>query len=144
MREITCREVYQLEECLKELAEHHNEVSTNFRGCFPKKPFQETLEFFEKDVCNGRSRIAVIEKKKRVLGFCKTDISGNEGIIDYLIVLKECRGNGYGEILLDWALKLLQASGVSRIEVKVVDGNDAVRFYEKHGFQIVSHVLRMK
>ena len=144
MREITCREVYQLEECLKELAEHHNEVSTNFRGCFPKRPFQETLEIFEKDVRNGKSRIAVVEKEKRVLGFCKTDINGSEGIIDYLIVLKECRGNGYGAILLDWALKLLQASGVSRIEVKVVDGNDAVRFYEKHGFQTVSHVLRIK
>ena len=144
MREITSREVYQLEECLRELAEHHNEVSTNFRGCFPKRPFQETLAIFEKDVCNGKSRIAVIEKEKRVLGFCKTDISGSEGTIDYLIVLKAYRGNGYGEILLDWALKLLQESGVSRIEVKVVDGNDAIRFYEKHGFQTVSHVLRMK
>ena len=40
-------EVYRLAECLRELAEHHNEVSTKFRGCFPKRPFQETLAIFE-------------------------------------------------------------------------------------------------
>lgn len=144
MREIDSGEVYQLEECLRSLAEHHNEVSTNFRGYFPKRSYQETMEIFEKDVSSGKSRIAVIEEGNRVLGFCKADICGNEGSIDYLIVLKECRGQGYGEMLLDWALQLLSTSGVSRIEVKVVAGNDAIRFYEKHGFQLVSHVLRMK
>ena len=143
MRELSCREVYLLEECLKELAEHHNEVSANFRGCFPKRPFQETMKSFEKDVGSGRSRIAVIEKENRILGFCKADICRDEGTIDYLIVLKAYRGSGYGDRLLDWALNLLRTSGVSRIEVKVVDGNDAVRFYEKHGFRLVSHVLRM-
>ena len=143
MREITDGEVYLLEECLRELAEHHNEVSVNFSGCFPKKPYRETLAAFEKDVAGGRSRIAVIEKGNRVLGFCKADISGAEGTVDYLIVLKEYRGSGYGEALLDWALNVLRTGGAGRIEVRVVDGNDAVRFYEKHGFRTVSHVLRL-
>ena len=79
MRELSCREVSLLEECLKELAEHHNEVSTYFRGFFPKRPFQETMKSFEKDVSSGRSRIAVIEKENRILGFCKTDICRDEG-----------------------------------------------------------------
>ena len=142
MRELSSREVYRLEECLRELADHHNQVSVNFSGCFPKKPFQETLAAFENDVGSGKSRIAVIESGEKILGFCKVNIVGEEGTIDCLVVLREHRGNGYGETLLSWALDALQASGVSRIEVKVVDGNDAIRFYEKHGFRTVSHILR--
>ena len=142
MREITGGEVYLLEECLRELAAHHNEVSVNFRGCFPKKPYQETLAAFERDVAGGRSRIAVIEEGNRVAGFCKAGVSGGEGTVDYLIVLKEYRGSGYGEALLEWALDTLRAGGADLIEVRVVDGNDAVRFYEKHGFRTASHVLR--
>ena len=142
MRELSGREVYRLEECLKELAEHHNEVSVNFSGCFPKKPFQDTLAAFEKEVNSGRSRIAVIENGEEILGFCKVNINGEEGTVDYLVVLKNHRGNGYGETLLAWALDVLRAGGAGRIEVKVVDGNDAVRFYEKHGFRVVSHILR--
>ena len=46
--------------------------------------------------------------------------------------------------MLDWALNIFRNRKVTRIEVKVVDGNDAIRFYEKHGFQIVSHILRME
>ena len=142
MRELSGREVYRLEECLKELAEHHNEVSVNFSGCFPKKPFQDTLAAFEKEVNSGRSRIAVIENGEEILGFCKVNINGEEGTVDYLVVLKNHRGNGYGETLLAWALDVLRAGGAGRIEVKVVDGNEAVRFYEKHGFRVVSHILR--
>ena len=142
MRELSSREVYRLDECLRELADHHNQVSVNFSGCFPKKPFQETLAAFENDVGSGRSRVAVIESGEKILGFCKVNLSDEEGTIDYLVVLREHRGNGYGETLLAWAIDALQASGVSRIEVKVADGNDAIRFYEKHGFRTVSHILR--
>ena len=144
MRELTCREVYRLEECLKELAEHHNEVSVNFSGCFPKSPFRETLAAFEEDVNSGKSRIAVIENEGKILGFCKADFTGKEGTIDYLVVLKEYRGSGYGEALFTWALEVLRTAGVSRTEVRVVDGNDAIRFYEKHGFRMVSHILRLR
>ena len=143
MRELNGGEVYRLGECLRELAAHHNEVSVNFRGHYPKKPFRETLESFEEDVNSGKSRIVVIEDGDKVQGFCKADISGAEGKIDYLIVLKEARGSGYGNDLMDWAVETLKQDGADRIEVRVVDGNDAVRFYEKYGFRINAHILRM-
>ena len=120
MRELDDKEVYRLEECLKELAEHHNEVSNGFKGCYPKRPFAETLESFREDVQSGKSRIAVVEENNRVLGFCKTDVCGTEGKIDYLIVRKEARGSGYGNILMDWAVDTLKQSGVNRIDRKSV------------------------
>lgn len=144
MRELTAGEVRILEECLEALAAHHNRVSVNFRGQFPKRPYGETLEMFRQDVENGKSRIAVAEEGDRVLGFCKVDAAGAEGAVDYLIVLPEARGKGFGDRLFGWALDALRQSGVSRVEVRVVDGNDAIRFYEKYGFRTCSHILRME
>ena len=142
MREITCEEVGKLEECLRQLAKHHNEVSVNFKGSFPKKPYSATVKAFEKALAEGTSRIAVIEDGSRTAGFCKIDLTGTEGSVDYLIVLKEYRGSGYGGLLMEWALNSLKQGGAERIEIKVVDGNDAVSFYEKYGFKTVSHILR--
>ena len=53
MREIGSQEVYTLKNCLEELAEHHNKVSVNFKGCYPKQPFEETLIRFSVDVDAG-------------------------------------------------------------------------------------------
>ena len=44
--------------------------------------------------------------------------------------------------LMDWAMQTFCALGVSRIEVKVADGNAAaLRFYEKYGFRMNAHIL---
>ena len=142
MRELPGSEIYKLETCLRELAEHHNRVSVNFAGTYPKKPFEETLQSFEADVRSGKSRIAVIDSENRIAGFCKADIDRRQGKIDYLIVLREYRGKGYGDMLMNWAMDLFRQCGVDQIEVKVADGNNAARFYEKYGFKMNAHILR--
>ena len=142
MRELPCSETDKLEACLRELADYHNMISVNFAGTYPKKPFRETLQSFETDVRNGKSRIAVIDSENRIVGFCKTDIDRGQGKIDYLIVLKEYRGKGYGDMLMKWALDLFRQRGVEQIEVKVADGNGAIRFYEKYGFRMNAHILK--
>ena len=142
MRELPCSETHELEACLRELAGHHNRVSVHFAGAYPKKPFGETLQSFETDVRSGKSKIAVIDLENRIVGFCKTDIDQRQGKIDYLIVLQEYRGKGYGDMLMNWALDLFRQYGVEQNEVKVADGNDAIRFYEKYGFRMNAHILR--
>ena len=142
MRELQCCEIVQLEECLKELAEHHNMVSVHFAGAYPKKPYGETLQSFEADVRSKKSRIAVIDSENQIVGFCKADIDRKQGKIDYLIVLREYRGKGYGDMLINWAMGLFRQCGVDQIEVKVADGNNAARFYEKYGFKMNAHILR--
>ncbi len=142
MKELTESEVCKLEECLKELSEHHNEVSRLFKGSYPKNPYSKTLKRFEADIKSGKSAICSIEDKERILGFCKIDIDGANGHIDYLVVLKKYRGNGYGDKLISWALSVFEQREVNWIELSVVDGNDAISFYEKYGFQVCSQILR--
>ena len=144
MREIASEEVCMLEECLLALAAHHNKVSVNFKGCYPKAPIDRTLQRFSDDLQSGRSYIAVVEDKNKAVGFCKTDIDGSVGVLEYLIVLESHRGSGYGAQLMEWALGKFSSHNVHDIDVKVADGNNAVSLYEKYGFKMNAHILRLK
>lgn len=142
LREIEDTEVDKLEPCLASLARHHNIVSENFKGYYPKKPFSNTIETFRTALENGSSHIAVIENNGNIIGFCKADVSGK---LDYLIVLPEFRHKGYGRQLMDWAMNLFHQNSCNDIEVKVVDGNNsAIHLYEEYGFKMNAHILRYK
>ena len=143
MREIHTTEVFKLKECLAELAEHHNRVSVNFKGNYPKEAFNKTLERFSADLEEGKSHIAVVEEGDRVIGFCKVNCSHNVGTLEYMVVLNSQRGKGHGAQLMNWAMDKFRETGVAFVEVKVVDGNEAIRFYEKYGFKINAHLLRL-
>ncbi len=143
MREIASDEVCKLENCLLALAAHHNKVSVNFRGCYPKTPVEQTLKRFSADLDNGKSYIAVAEKDGAVIGFCKVDIDGGTGVLEYLVVLEEHRGSGYGAALMEWALSRFDRCGARDIDVKVADGNNAISLYEKYGFRMNAHILRL-
>lgn len=141
VREITAKEVWKLKECLRVLAKHHNEVSVNFKGSYPSRPYEKTLQIFEQALTENRSCIAVVEENDGIAGFCKVDIVETKGKLDYLVVRKEFRRKGYGRILMDWAMETFRRFKVNHIEVKVVDGNEAIRLYEKYGFRMNAHIL---
>lgn len=143
IRMIESGEMYRLTDCLAALAEHHNAVSLHFRGAYPSRPYAETLAMFSAAQMRGESQIAVVEEQNRIAGFCKLDFTAASGKIDYLVVLPEYRGKGCGKALMDWAMQAFREKGVKHIEVKVVAGNDAIRLYEKYGFQINAHLLRL-
>lgn len=141
IRTLKQNEVWKLKRCIRELAEHHNTVSVNFKGSFPRRPYEVTIESFETSLKNGTSKIAVVEENEQIAGFCKVDFQGTTGKLDYLVVLKEYRGNGYGQQLMDWAMQEFETNGIKQIEVKVVDGNEAIHLYEKYGFKMNAHIL---
>lgn len=141
IREIHESEIQKLFPHVAALSEYHNQVSTNFKGAYPSRPYESTLETFEKNVACGESKIAVLDLSGEIAGFCKVDLHGDKGKLDYLVVMEEYRKNGYGGMLMDWAMKQFRDNQVSQIEVKVVDGNEAVHFYERYGFKMNAHLL---
>ena len=141
MREITPDEVSKLYGCIRELSEYHNTKSVNFKGYYPLSSFEKTLESFEAALSSQDSYIAVTEIENRIIGFCKVDINGESGKLDYLVVKEEFRGKGFGKELMDWAMRIFARSNVKHIEVKVVDGNPTIHLYEKYGFKMKSHIL---
>ena len=143
IREIHSEETGKLYECLEALAEYHNKVSVYFKGCYPKIPSGQRIKQFASELEEGRSRIAVIESDRKFLGFCKISADGNTGTLEYLVVLEQERGKGYGVALMDWAMNTFQKLGVNEIEVKVVYGNEAIRLYEKYGFREKSVIMSL-
>ena len=143
MRVIKSDEVYKLKECLTALAAHHNKISINFKGCYPKTPIEDTMDRFADELENETANIAVIENDEKVVGFCKINHDNKVGVLEYLVVLEEHRGMGYGAVLMEWALDEFSKSGVHDIDVKVVDGNEAITMYEKYGFKMNAHLLRL-
>ena len=142
LRQITADEAPRLRACVQALSEHHNRVSVNFKGSYPSRPYDKTLSLFAQALEENVSRIAVIEEGGEIVGFCKVDLHGDgTGKLDYLVVLPQCRGRKYGKALMDWAMAVFSGSGVRKIEVKVVDGNNAVHLYEKYGFRMNAHIL---
>ena len=141
MREITSEEVSKLYDCIRELSEYHNTKSVNFKGLYPLKPYEKTLESFEEALRNNESYIAVTEIENQVIGFCKVDINGENGKLDYLVVKEEFRGKGFGKELMDWAMLMFDKNNVRHIEVKVIDGNPTIHLYEKYGFRMKSLIL---
>lgn len=144
IREIRSDEIHKLKECLIALAEHHNKVSVNFKGCYPKTPFEKTMEQFTLDLNKEKAYIAVVENDGKTAGFCKINLDNNIGVVEYLVVLENFRGMGYGAELIEWALNRFSSFGVHEIEVKVADGNEAVSLYEKYGFKMNAHILRLE
>ena len=142
LRTITHDEVYQLKPLLTALAAYHNEVSVNFKGFYPNRPIGQTLAAFDKGLRDGTAACAVIEEDNAIVGFCKVDLHGDRGKLDYLIVGESCRGRGFGKELMDWAMQTFADAGIRQVEVKVVDGNkSAIRLYERYGFRMNAHIL---
>lgn len=142
LRIIQENEIGLLKECLAELAGHHNMASTHFKGYYPRKPYVEVIDKFRRQVSKGIACIAVVCKNDTIVGFCKCDVEDDKyGKLDYLVVMESYRGNGYGNMLMEWAMNFFEKNGIKIIEVKVVDGNEAIHLYEKYGFKIASHVL---
>ena len=83
------------------------------------------------------------ENADKVIGFCKINTDSRPGVLEYLVVLDRERGKGYGAAFMDWALNTFQTLGINDIDVKVVYGNEAIRFYEKYGFRARSVILTL-
>lgn len=141
MRELTAAEVPALIGCLEALADHHNQVSVHFPGSYPTHPYEVTLADFARALEQGTSRIAVAEAEGGIVGFCKVNLGDGSGKLDYLAVLPTFRGRGYGGALMDWAMETFRRGQVRRVEVKVVEGNDAIHLYERYGFRMNAHLL---
>lgn len=143
IREISADEVDLLRDCLVELSEYHNEVSANFKGIYPTHDYDATLAKFKAEVASGYSRIAAVGGGD-ICGFCKVDVGGATGKLDYLVVTRRERGKGYGRALMDWAMERFKSAGVEAVEVKVIYGNPALHLYEKYGFAPEAYILRKK
>ena len=63
-------------------------------------------------------------------------LPGNVAEVKRLVVHRDYRGRGYGELLFNHALDHARGAGFSRVRLDTIrDTGPAIRLYQKHGFR---------
>ena len=87
---------------------------------------------------NPYAHYMVLEIDKEVHGYIGLWINDNSEIINFYVD-KEYRGLGFGEMMLDFAIRLCELSKVNNLSLEVRESNEIAKaLYKKHGF-IFSH-----
>jgi ribosomal protein S18 acetylase RimI-like enzyme len=120
---------------------YQNSFKDNFG--FTPRDFDSWRKRTKADDCIPLDGVFLLHIESEPAGFIFTDdmdAFDSRGYITYLGVLKECRGRGYGQLLLATALARFSRRGYTKAELGVDTQNstNALRVYEKMGFTKVS------
>ena len=120
--------------------EKYNILTDDYREEYFKKTIQEVQKY------NGK--IFLYSENNKIVGLI-VGLINNEETFDYdfkapkrgriteLIVSKNCRGKGYGKLLLNFMEEYLINNGCKDILIEVFGYNEnAIKFYEKNGYHI--------
>lgn len=78
----------------------------------------------------------VAAENEAVVGAILCGHDGRRGYIYHTVVRADCRGQGIGTALVDAAVAALQAVGITRVCLNVMERNEGgKRFWTKHGWE---------
>jgi len=103
-------------------------------------PVNWTEREFELDMVENRISLEdsfFLCEDERPIGFIVIALTEKKARIDSMGVLKEKRGTGSAEYLLQHALENLKWKKVTSVNLEVIEtGERAISFYKKHGFSV--------
>lgn len=142
IRDLNEEEVPLLRALLEELADYHNRVASSFAGAYPTMPIDLHIRHMRDHVRERTACIVGLFAEGGGLGgFGMASAESGYGEIDYLYIGEDLRGRGYGNDLMERLLAYLKERGAELVDIKVVLGNPARRFYQKYGFTLRSEVI---
>ncbi len=118
----------------------------------PNLPEERKLEVFPAYMtrCFGQTNrpfLTAEDERGELLGFSLLLCPSNQmerlgqtiGIVDFIVIHPEARNRGVGSSLLGASYTVLRDHGYNLIELKtMLDNLNAITFYQKHGFRILS------
>ena len=123
---ITIREM--TEDDIKDIAELE-------KDCF-SEPWSETS--LRDELTNETARFYVLRDTKELLGYIGSNNICNEVYITNVAVNENCRGKGYGKILVNHLIKQSELERAFFITLEVRKSNEnAIKLYEKCGFKLI-------
>lgn len=143
IRKASAEEMAGLRDILLDLSVHHNRVAEDFAGIYPVLPVDRQLAKTAEQIRRGSAMVEIVRVGDEIRGFSKASFEAGHGNVDWLYLDEHLRGLGYGELLLDRMLKFLRKNKVGLVDLSVVLGNDAKRFYERYGFKVRSETLSL-
>ncbi|RJP19056.1 MAG: GNAT family N-acetyltransferase [Candidatus Omnitrophota bacterium] len=133
---------------LQEIARESHRYSHFFREIrFPRERTQDLFAEWIRQCADGiAQQIFTAEQAGSVIGFSilltsnslSSYIQKRIGVVDFIVVDKHVQGKGIGKALLQTSMKWFQ-DRVDLVELRTMADNlQAIRFYEKNGFRILS------
>lgn len=102
----------------------------------------DTPEELAKKLARDPDLFLVAEVDGRIVGTVIGGYDGRRGLIYHLAVSAPYRGRGIGSRLMDEVEARLRDRGCIRCYLMVVaDNEDAIRYYEKRGWENMEHIL---
>ncbi len=126
------------------LREHHGKISKDFSESIRQRSFEERVADFEGKASNHIFRIELIKvnDSHTPIGYCISSVNDElVGEVESIFIEDTYRGLHIGDTLMKSALKWMDEHGVKTKRINVAAGNDVLRFYEKYGFKVRSHIL---
>ncbi len=128
------------------LREHHSSVTPELGDPRPRREsWRRRRCQYEGWLAGPDAFLLLAERGGEQLGYAMVQVregsptwpvSERAGEIETLSVLPSERGNGTGSALLDAVRKELGERGIAELSLHVMHTNgDAMRFYERHGFE---------
>jgi ribosomal-protein-alanine N-acetyltransferase len=112
-----------------------NSIAELEKECF-SEPWSETS--LRDELTNETARFYVLRDGKNLLGYIGANNICNEVYITNVAVNSECRGKGYGKILVNHLIKQSEAERAFFITLEVRKSNEnAIKLYEKCGFKLI-------
>ncbi len=123
-----------LETLLPKLARYHNKVAASFAGMYPISSVAKQIRETEEEMAKNQALVEVVFRGDEPVGFAKGSFNDELGFIDWLYLDPSSRGMGLGGVLLKRIMAFFRKNRIHWVDIMVVAGNPAKRFYEKHGF----------
>lgn len=102
----------------------------------------DTPEEIKKKLDRDPDLFLVAEEDGQIVGTVIGGYDGRRGLLYHLAVAASFRGQGIGSRLMEEIESRLRAKGCLRCYLMVLADNDeALRYYENHGWENMQHVL---
>jgi len=123
------------------LNKHHERQSVHFKKRFQKFSFETRKAAL---LSKGKIYILTAREKEKLIGYCISCKTHQEGEIESLYVDPDYRKTGIGRQFIRDSIKWLENQNVDEIILKVAAGNEqVVDFYRNFGFEISTLKLKM-
>jgi ribosomal protein S18 acetylase RimI-like enzyme len=146
IRRIAVSELDLIEPLWNALREHHSSVTPDLGEPRSRsESWQLRRSQYEHWLSGPDAFLLVAEREGEPVGYCMVQLrdgsptwplSERAGEIETLSVLPSERGRGTGSALLEAVREELGSRGIAELSLHVMHtNNDAMRFYERHGFE---------
>jgi ribosomal protein S18 acetylase RimI-like enzyme len=123
----------------------HLDKSVYFKNKYESFTFDKRKESIYKKAEKGIIKLNVLldNDKEEYVGYCLSSIEENLGEIDSIFIEKQYRKLGLGDKLMNNTLDWFESRQIKNIAINVVYANEeALPFYERHGFHIGNYILK--